>query len=168
MVRLARLLVERILEEARTKQPDPKSKMAWELSGPELRDRVVVDTNEQERPDGYKLVIDATYTRGDASLFEICHVWGYADPEWSPLALRLSQLCEVSRPKGPATSVERFEPEGECARSLGLVHEFLYLQHGHQSGKQKNWGRMGYTNAALLWPPHVEHLLGKIGFKPAG
>jgi hypothetical protein len=169
-VTLAGLLVERILEESSTKQPDPKGSMAWELSGRELLDRLVrssVASNERERAGKYKLVIDATYRRKDALLFEICNVWGYADPGWSPLMLGLAQLREIDRPKGPGTPVKQFEPEDECSGATGFVHEFLYLQHGHQGGKV-SWGRMGYTNAALLWPPHFEHLLGKIGFKQTG
>jgi hypothetical protein len=164
-VSLAGLLVERMLEEARTKHPDAEGTMAWEVSGSELRNRVVLHADERGRADEYRLVIDATYTREDANLFEICHVWGYADPDWSPVALRLSHLYEGSRPKGRATPVERFEPEDECGGSVNFVHESLYLRHRHQTGTQKNWGRTGYTNAALLWPPHLEHLLGKIGFK---
>jgi hypothetical protein len=38
-----------------------------------------------------------------------------------------------------------------------------HLQWGHQGGT-KNWGRMGYTNAALLYPDALMHLLGQIGF----
>ena len=162
-VSLARLLVDRILEEARVNSPEPDGRMPWGISGPELRNRVV-DVNELDQGDEYKLVIDATYKRRDASLFEICHVWGYADPDWSPLALRLSHLCELLRANGAATPIEQFEPEDQCDGSQTFVHEFLYLQHGHQRGTQKNWGRMGYTNAALLWPPHLDHLLGKMGF----
>ncbi len=167
-VTLAGLLVERILEEAGAKQPNPEGSMPWELCGRELRDRVVqssIPAGESQRAGEYRLVIDATYSRKDALLFEICHIWGFADPKWSPLALRLSQLCEVARLKGLATPVERFEPEDKCETAKEFVHEFLYLQHGHQGGTQKNWGRMGYTNAALLWPPHLEHLLAKIGYK---
>lgn len=167
---MARLLVERILEEEQAKKPDPKGRMDWELSGRELRERVVARSSiaTLEGAAEYRVVVDATYSREDAQLFEICNVWGYADPGWSPLVLRLSLLREVDRPKGRNTPVEEFEPEQECGESTDFVHEFLYLRHGHQQGcprSVKNWGLMGYTNAALLWPPHLEHLLGKIGFK---
>lgn len=106
-IKLARLLVDRILEQANNNHPGPTDRMAWEISGNELRDRVVRESlrpNEQAQGYSYRLVIDATYTREDKHLFEICHVWGYADPEWSPLALRLSHLCDgITRPNGPAT-----------------------------------------------------------------
>lgn len=169
-VSLAQSLVERLLEEAQTKQPYTESSMPWEISGDELRDRVLrkfVAVSEGRETGEYKLVIDATYTRNDALLFEICHVWGYSDPKWTPLAMRLCTLCEKDRSHGPATPLERFELHADCNKSSDFVHEFLYLQWGHQGGMQKNWGRMGYTNAVLLWPPHLEHLLGKIGFKRA-
>lgn len=165
-VALAGLLADRILEEAATKRPGLRESMPWEISGAELRQRVVkasIRPNEQQRGQ-YKLVIDATYTRQDSQLFEIWHVWGYADPEWSPLAFRLSDIYRSNtRPRGSATPVERFEPTDHCGIATHFVHEFLYLQHGHQGGK-KAWGRMGYTNAALLWQPHLEHLLAKLGF----
>jgi hypothetical protein len=166
-VSLAKLLVERILAEARTKQPGAEARMDWEISGRELCDHVVSDVGEHEPTDDYRLVIDATYRREDAVLLEICHVWGYADPRWSPLVLRLSVAYDNSRPKGRETPVEQFEPEDECGRAADFVHEFLYLQHGHHGGKM-SWGRTGFTNAALLYAPHLEHLLNKIGFKRAG
>jgi hypothetical protein len=166
-VSLAKLLVEQILAEARTKQQGAEGSMGWEISGRELCDRVVIDVGEREPTDEYRLVIDATYTREDAVLLEICHVWGYASPRWSPLVLRLSPVYDSSRPRGRKTPVEQFEAEDECGRAVDFVHEILYLQHGHQEGK-KNWGRTGFTNAALLYPPDLEHLLNKIGFKLAG
>ncbi len=174
-VTLGGILAEYLSSEAERKQPEPKGMMDWEIGGNELRKLVMKrfstpeEMGEQEK---FKLIIDATYGTQDALLLEICHVWGFADPGWSPLLLRLSQLCkEINRQHGPGTPVESFEPSVDCtqARASEFIHEFLYLQWGHQKGEgtQKNWGRTGYTNAALLWPPHLRHLLGKIGFKQA-
>jgi hypothetical protein len=167
IVPLARILVERILEEAQVRAPSPEGRMPWEISGSELCQRVVQESipDRDGVADRCRLVIDATYTQSYAHLFEICYVWGIADPEWSPLALRLAQLHEaVDRPTGRATPLEQFKPQDDCASAKDYVHEFLYLQHGYLRGTQKNWGRTGYTNAALLWRPHLEHLLEKMGY----
>ena len=105
--------------------------------------------------------MDATYGRRDALLLEIHHLWAYSYRSWTPLLLRLSVLAEGDRPKGPSTPLERFFVESGPPDEF--VHEFLYLQCGHSDGKP-SWGRVGYTNAALLYPDALEYLLGRIGF----
>jgi len=70
-----------------------------------------------------------------------------------------NRVFEGERPKGRATPVEDFR----LADEERFIHKFLYLNCGHQGGT-RNWGRMGYTNAALLYPDALTHLLGQIEF----
>ncbi len=164
------ILADYLWREGQSRSPGPEGRMEWEISGNDLRRLVMKrfstpeEINERSR---FKLIADVTYGRGDALLLEICHVWGFADPKWSPVLLRLCHSYEGERPHGPGTPLETFTTDIDCSGATGFVHEFLYLQWGHDGGTQKNWGRIGYTNGALLWPPHLGHLLGKIGFKPA-
>jgi len=164
-ISLARPLTDYLTQQPQ--MPDQNRSVPWEISGADLRRLVLDQAQVGGEPTSYKVVIDATYGRRDATLFELCHVWGYSNPKWTPLLLRLCTLCDEDRPNGPATPLERFQLSTDCGDPDEFVHEFLYLQWGYQGGTQRNWGRMGYTNAALLWPPALEHLLGKIGFSRA-
>ncbi|MGA2435740.1 MAG: hypothetical protein ABSG25_10690 [Bryobacteraceae bacterium] len=162
---MAKPLTDHLTQQAQLRTPDQNGSMPWEMNGEDLCRIVLKQALIGEGAANYKVVIDATYGRRDAILFELCHVWGYSAPKWTPLLLRLCTLCDDgNRPNGPATPLERFELSTQFGSPNEFVHEFLYLQWGYQGGTQRNWGRMGYTNAALLWPPALEHLLGKIGF----
>jgi hypothetical protein len=161
---LARPLTDHLTQQAQLRKPNQDDSMPWEISGEDLRPIVLAQAHIGEGATSYKVVIDATYGKGDALLFELRHVWGYSFHDWTPLLLRLCMLREQNRPNGPATPLDRFELSTQRESPDEFIHEFLYLQWGHQGGKQRNWGKMGYTNAALLWPPALEHLLGKIGF----
>jgi hypothetical protein len=169
-VRLGGLLCDHLSQQALVNKPDTTDCMSWEMSRDDLRRAVLAKflVGEKSQPvERYRVIVDATYGRSDALLLEICHVWGYSHPKWSPVLLRLCVLYDENRPDGPSTPLRRFELDPGCTAATEFVHEFLYLQWGHQRGTQKNWGRVGYTNAALLWPKHLEHLLGKIGFTRA-
>lgn len=93
-------------------------------------------------------------------------MYGYSYDEWTPLMFQLSTAAEIDkRPNGPKTPVEIIRCR-ECA-DCDFIHEFLYLQCGHVKGSgRRSWGMMGYTNAALLWPDALKHLLSKAGFVP--
>jgi len=169
-VKLGGVLAEYLSSESERKLPLPEETMDWEIGGSELRQLVMKrfstpeDLGEQSK---FRLIIDATYGRRDAYLFEICHVWGFADPTWCPILLRLCHLYEGLREHGAGTPVETLEADIDCSRASEFVHEFLYLQWGHHGGTQKNFGRVGFTNGALLWPPHLDHLLSRIGYTRA-
>ena len=159
-VTIAGVICESITNAAQSIKPKKKDTMPWELSGRDLC-RAVISKHELETDAAAcKVVVDATYGRDDAILLEINHIWGFSYGSWTPILLRMSTLFEGDRPKGKATPVEHFR----LAPEEGFIHEFLYLQCGHQGGT-KNWGRMGYTNAALLYPGALAYLLGQIGFR---
>ncbi len=158
-VRIAGVIGESITSQAESTKPKGKETMAWELSGNDLCHAVVAKYGIEADSSSCKVVVDATYGRDDALLLQINHIWGFSYDRWTPVLLRMTVVFEGDRPKGKKTPVEHFQlaPEEE------LVHEFLYLQRGHQGGT-KNWGMMGYTNAALLYPDALAHFLKQIGF----
>lgn len=158
-VTIAGVICESITNAAQSIKPKKKDTMPWELSGRDLCRAVMAKHSVEADATSCKVVVDATYGREDALLLEIIHIWGFSYGPWTPILLRMSTLFEGDRPKGKATPVEHFRLDPE----EGFIHEFLYLQCGHQGGT-KNWGRMGYTNAALLYPDALTHLLGQIGF----
>jgi len=160
-VGIAGILADQIARKAKSDKPRKNDTMPWEISGRDLRRAVIEKFGIQEKPSSCKVVVDATYTRADALLLEINSVWGFSYRRWTPILFRMSVLFEDDRPQGKATPVTRFRVP---PKSQGFVHEFLYLQRGHREGT-RNWGRMGFTNAALLWPDAIAHLLGQIGFK---
>jgi hypothetical protein len=147
------ILANHLALEGELRSPGPEGRMEWEISGNDLRHLVMegFPTPDEAREESeFKLIMDATYGRADALLLEICHVWGFADPTWSPILLRLCHLYEGDRPHGPRTPLETFETDVDCSDASALVHKFLYLQWGHHGGTQKNFGRIGFTNGALL------------------
>ena len=140
--------------------------MPWEMGGSELRDMVAANLRDlrERSTTSFRLVVDATYGRKDALLLEIGHVWGYSYPDWTPLLLRLSVFAVVeNRLNGPSTPVQRLSVQNRPSDTF--VHEFLYLRCGHVEGEgSPSWGKVGYTNAALLYPDAFEYLLGRSGF----
>jgi hypothetical protein len=138
--------------------------MSWKLNGHDLC-CAVLRKQGIDGDRGYKIVVDATYTRADALLLEIEQIWGVSYEGWTPVLLRMSVIFEGDRPNGKSTAVPRFLLN--CGLRTGFVHEFLYLQCGYHGGK-RNWGRMGYTNAALLYPDALTRLLAEIGFRRTG
>jgi len=158
-VTIAGVICQSITSKAASIKPKKNDTMPWELSGADLCRAVIAKHSMEAEAASCKVVVDATYGRDDALLLEINHIWGFSCGPWTPILLRMTSLFEGDRPKGKATPVEHFR----LALEEGFIHEFLYLQCGHQGGT-KNWGRMGYTNAALLYPDALAHLLGKVGF----
>lgn len=138
--------------------------MPWELSGLDLCRSVIGEQGIEEDADSCKVVSDVTYTRSDALILEIDHVWGFSYFAWTPILVRMSILFEDDRPKGKATPVEHFPFDSQ---QEDFVHEFLYLQRGHSDGTC-SWGRTGMVNAALLSSDALTHLLGQIGFTAGG
>jgi hypothetical protein len=158
-VTIAGVICENIISKAASIKPKKNETMPWELSGADLCRAVIAKNGIESEAASCKVVVDATYGRSDALLLEINYIWGFSYNLWTPILLRMTTLFEGDRPKGKATPVERFRLDGDETS----IHEFLYLQCGHQGGK-KNWGMMGYTNAALLYPDAFAHLLAKVGF----
>lgn len=152
-------ICESITSKAASIKPKKNGTMPWELSGAGLCRAVIAKHSIEADGTSCKLVIDATYGRDDALLLEINHIWGFSYAPWTPILLRMTTLFEGDRPKGKGTPIEHFQLVPE----EGFIHEFLYLRCGHQGGT-KNWGRMGNTNAPLLYPDALAYLLGKIGF----
>jgi hypothetical protein len=165
-VSLAGILCAYLDEVVATRQPQADERLAWDISGEALLIRVIEKQFPPEtNPGKYKLIIDAMpenvgSNRG-TQLFEVCHVWGYSDPFWTPLLLRLACVFEGKR-KTLETTEFIYKTDCQHLTAKNLVHEFLYIQKGHQGGR-RTWGRVGLTNGTLLWRPHLEHLLGKIG-----
>jgi len=160
-VAIAGKICDSITNKALLIKPEKSDDMPWELSGTDLCRDVIAEHSIEADVTACRLVVDATYGRDDALLLEINHIWGFSSWNWTPILLQMTTLWEKenARPKGKGTPVEHFELKPEP----GFIHEFLYLQYGHQGGR-RSWGRMGYTNAALLYPDALTHLLGKIGF----
>jgi hypothetical protein len=157
------LLTDRLRSTAQSIKPDTEDAVPWEISGTDLRNLVVAEFHDsgQKSSASCKVIVDATYKRKDAVLLEIKHVWGYAYCWWTPLLLRMSEVASgENRPNGPSTPLEFFSLV--TPSSNDFVHEFLYLQCGHTEGKP-SWGRVGYTNAVLLYSDALEYFLGKIG-----
>jgi hypothetical protein len=159
-VTIAGVISESVTTKAASVKPKKNDTMPWELSGADLCRAVMAKHAIEADAASCKVVVDATYGRDDALLLDINHIWGFSYSSWTPILLRMTTLFEGGRPKGKATPVEHFRLDSQ---EQDFVHEFLYLQCGHQGGT-KSWGRMGYTNAALLWPDALVHLLGQIGF----
>jgi hypothetical protein len=160
---IAKVLCAHIDGKRETMKPKDDT-MPWELSGRELCRRVIDEYGIEKDAASCKVVIDVVPKRKDALLLEINRIWGFSYGPWTPILLQMSTLFEGKR-REKATPVKHFRLGSQ---GQGFVHEFLYLQWGHGKGKQgnqRNWGRMGYTNAALLYPDALVHLLGKIGFK---
>jgi hypothetical protein len=135
--------------------------MPWELSGRELCRRVLDNYGIEKDAASCKVVIDVTPARKDALLLEINRIWGFSYSPWTVVLLQMSELFKSDKKK--SSPIRHFRV---CSPKQ-VVHEFLYLQWGHgkgKQGKQRNWGRMGYTNAPLLYRDALAHLLGKIGF----
>jgi len=164
-VSIAGVIAGLLQEKAAIAKPKNPAPMPWELTGVELREAVMKASRVEGRTDEYKLIIDATWGRADAQLLEIMRVVGYSYEEWTPLMLQVAESAVVKvRPKGPATPVETVDFDEPGPDSY--IHEFLYLQCGYVPGKgRRTWGRMGYTNAALLWPDAFEYLLSRAGFE---
>lgn len=158
-VKIAGSLGNHIASEAGSKNPD--GAMPWSLSGRELCRAVIEKHNIAEPLGSCKVVIDATFSRADALLLEIDHLWGLSYPRWTPILLRMRTLTERKRNGGKSTPVMQFRA---APRKPEWVHEFLYLQCGYKEGGKRNWGKMGYTNAVLLWPDALAHLLRQIGY----
>lgn len=87
--------------------------------------------------------------------------------------MRLACVFEDTRATVEQT---RFPSGTGCDSANDFVHEFLYIQWGYKSaakapedrrkdGEQRNWGGVGFTNAALLRSTQLTHLLARIGFK---
>jgi hypothetical protein len=160
-VSIAGILGDHIASKAEANKLKKNGTMPWDLSGCDLCRAVIDKYRIEEEAASRKVVVDATYTRADALILEINTIWGFSYGPWTPILLRMSVLFEGDRPHGKSTPVAHFRVG---AQEQGFVHEFLYLQCGHGGGT-RNWGRMGYTNAALLWPDALAHLLGQIGFE---
>ena len=171
-----RVLCELIDDEASQRRPLENDGMSWESTGERLLGEVLKEEEKREER-RYKLIIDAMPNKigpeKETQLFEICHIWGYSDRGWTPLLLRLHRVFEGTRETLEQT---RFPDEIGWQPATESVYEFLYLRWGNKSamktpeerrrsGEARNWGRVGFTNGTLLWPPHLEHLLSKIGFK---
>lgn len=161
-VKIAGVLGNHIATTAGSLRLARSDQMPWTLSGQELC-RAVIEENQVVKPARpCSVLIDATFGRADATLLEIDRVWGLSSHNWTPLLLRMRVLrTGLKRRDGKSTPVARFRlRSGRPA----TAHEFLYLQCGHAGGT-RNWGRMGYTNAVLLWPDALAHLLRQIGFE---
>jgi hypothetical protein len=161
-VNIAGVLGNHIAQRADAERPAKNENMAWSLSGRELCRAVMKQQNIPKQDGLCKIVIDATWGRTDALLLEIDRVWGYSSKDWTPLLLRMRFLYKTrKRPGGRATPILHFR---RLPKWQGLIHEFLYLKCGHTGGR-RSWGRMGYTNAVLLWPDALAYLLRQIGFE---
>jgi hypothetical protein len=164
-VKVGGILANHLALEGELLPPGFEGRMEWEISGNDLRHQIMKPDEAREESQ-FKLIIDATYGRADALLLEICHVWGFADPTWSPILLRLCHLYEGNRLHGRRTPLETFETDADCSDPSAFVHEFLYLQCGYRGGVRA-FGRVGFTNGALLWPEHLDNLLSRIGYTKA-
>lgn len=159
-VALAGILCKHIADTAKVMKPTKHDTMPWELSGVDLCRAAMMEQEIAEDGECCRVVSDTTYSRSDALIVEISHVWGFTYRDWTPILLRMSILFEDERPNGKKTTVECFQ---SCPEPGELIHEFLYLQKGHTTGTC-TWGRTGMVNAALLYPDALAHLLGQIGF----
>jgi hypothetical protein len=175
---VARALYDLIDTQAGTAGALKDKRMSWEITGQNLLWEVLKDQEKSEKGK-YKLIIDAMPNnvgpQRETQLFEMCHIWGCTDPGWTPLLLRLDLRFEGERETVEQT---RFTYDTEPAPATESVYEFLHLRWGYESGRKtreerrksgevRNWGRVGFTNGTLLWPPHFEHLLSRIGYNRA-
>lgn len=174
-VSIAGILARAMEGRAEVVKPKNHEGMPWALTGTGFcaAVREIFKPDDDAAGRRYKLIIDATWGRGDALLLEVINVWGYAYCDWTPLMLQLRDIAEENRPNGPSTPIPQFSCEEVVSgrrRTCDYVHEFLYLQCGYDKDierRRRNWGRMGYTNAALLYPDAFRHLLAQVGFVPA-
>ena len=108
-----------------------------------------------EDPESHRLVIDLKpRSEEEVSLYEVKDIWGYSEPTWTPIALRLDELFRDKADKNPAAFKEGFSAAG-CTRNR--VREFLYLQGGTDFKGTWNWGPVGRTNGALLFDRAYEY-----------
>lgn len=161
-VSIAGILCAHISSTAATIKPKKGDPMPWKLSGHDLCCAVRERFGFEEDAASCKVVADVTYGRSDALILEINGVWGFSYYKWTPIVLRMSAVFEGDRWR-KSNPVRHFRLSSQQQTKQYFVHEFLYLQRGHREGT-RGWGRMGYTNAALLYPDALAHLLGQIGF----
>ena len=160
-VTISGVLGDKITEQEEKIKPAKQDGMPWEMSGRTLCRAVIEKHQIPARAESCKVLADATFGRQDALILEIDHIWGFSSYDWTPVLLRLRTRFADERPKGKSTPVTDFQARSQRD---GFVHEFLYLKCGHTKGTC-TWGRVGYTNAALLWPDALTHLLRQIGFE---
>ena len=128
--------------------------LPWHMPEPILLEQLV-----EENPDGYAVLIDLKpKAEGNVSLYQIKDIWGYSDPEWTPIALRLDALFIDEEIDDPDGFKQRFTLP---VRQPGNVYEFLYLQGGTEGGTW-NWGMVGSVNAPLLWPDTLRYFVSEI------
>jgi hypothetical protein len=162
-VTISGILGDHIASKTETIKPKKDDTMPWELSGHDLCRKVMRNEGVEEGKDpaSCKIVTDAVYSRDDAMLLEINRIWGFSYGSWTPILLQMSELFKGHRPReSKSPPVAHFQLGSQAQ---GFVHEFLYLQCGHQGGK-RIFARVGNTSAAILYPDALEHLLGQIGF----
>jgi len=94
------------------------------------------------------------------SLYQLRDIWAYYENEWCPLALRLETIYVDYKIENPALFKQEF-CDDKIERKNAF--EFLYLQDCSLQGKGKwQWGKVGSTNGALLWPEAIKYFLDQI------
>lgn len=132
----------RLVEMLRTKLKAGACKEKWDL-----------DLDAMAWPSGEALVIDLKPDQQQLlSLYQICHVWGWSEAEWTPLMLVLRGLSVDGDAgiKDPADFSVVPNPLNEH------IVTFLYLNGGIHDGQLVGrWtpASPSPTNSALLWPP---------------
>ena len=102
----------------------------------------------QEGKPGHTLIIDLK-PGINLSLYEIVEVWGYSDPEWTPIMMHLRGLI-VDRPLGELDRDAFVRPRCEItAPTFSLMYLNGGIAQGELTGKWVPPGRSS-TNSVLL------------------
>ncbi len=108
------------------------------------------------RPDGHALVIDLKpRDKKAAHLYRVRNVWGFSHGVWMPLLLQLEKLYGSKDLQADPAKFKECFPVPEQGE---IVHEFLYVNGGHEGGPW-TWGMVGQVNGALLYSDALEYFL---------
>ena len=126
-----------------------RKELRWEVDEAEILEQLGYDSRD------HLFIIDMKPSvPGNVSLYRLRRIWGFSNPDWTPLALRLDALFVDEKQAHP----EKFKSEFLLPSRPDAVHEFLYVRGGTRGGTW-NWGRIGSVNGVLLWPRELKHFL---------
>jgi hypothetical protein len=122
----------------------------------DITDVDIISELGYQEPQGKVIIIDMKpRVKGNVALYRLMRIWGITCRDWTPLALQLKTIYDDLEHPDP-DSFKRDFPEMDSKGAL--VHEFLYLQGGSETGKW-TWGSVGGASGALLWPSALNHFI---------
>ena len=100
-------------------------------------------------------------SKDSASLYQLRHVWGISDNDWTPVMFLLRGLVVDGPPVSPSREAFEIVPNPEHE---GIV-TFLYLNGSVAGGTTKGrWtpASPSPTNSALLWPDSLKWFMAEL------